>query len=373
MKFLKFARAERERESSCKIIQRLLNHITIKRIIASFFVILLFATLISGLKIKNRYFHHKLPTKSIKLEDIKSVQIINLDRAKDRREHYEKMLHDNFGDTFMGHKIGEEIRLSGVDGKKEIIFENLGTGKKLTYDDFKVNGEVQTEKFDIFKSGVYKVYSKNNPKNYTFYYFNKLLSNMGYFLSRIYNKFGIKLSILKALHKIAKQPNGTYGAIFEDDFLVEKDFYDKLSTILQNVPEDFDALKLSINPYDIMAGLKKVPLRMENLRIIKRSFRIKGYGDWIHAKHIGTKLDEITWGNQFFIVSKKGAEKIIRYYYENIAILHGTDIELWHLIPKIDPKINTYIYLKEVPVLLNLNDSNTSSTADIKYDEETNK
>ena len=44
--------------------------------------ILLVVVLVSGIFIKCRYFSHKLPTKSIKMEDIKSVQIINLDRAK---------------------------------------------------------------------------------------------------------------------------------------------------------------------------------------------------------------------------------------------------------------------------------------------------
>ena len=303
-------------------------------------------------------------TKSIKIEDIKSVQIINLDRSKERREHYEKMLHDNFGEKFLGHKIGNDIRLPAVDGKKEIIFENLGSGKKWKYDDFKVNGQAEADKFEIFRSGIYKVYSKNNPKIYTFYYFNKLLSNSGYFLSRIYNKFGIKLSILKALHKIAKQPNGTYGAIFEDDFFVERDFYDKLSTILQNVPEDFDAIKLSINQYDIMAGFKKVPLK-KHLQPIKRSFRINGYGDWMHAKHISALMNAaIACGNQFFIVSKEGAEKIIKWYDENIATLNGTDLELWWLIPKIDQDIHTYIYLRDVPVLLYQEDSIFSSTRD---------
>ena len=307
-----------------------------------------------------------MPTKSIKLEDIKSVQIINLDRSKERREHYEKMLRENFGDKFLGHKIGEEIRLRAVDGKKEIIFENLGSGKKWKYDDFKVNGQAEADKFEIFRSGIYKVYSKNNPKIYTFYYFNKLLSNRGYFLSRIYNKFGIKLSILKALHKIAKQPNGTYGAIFEDDFFVERDFYDKLSTILQNVPEDFDALKLSINPYDFIDGFNKAMLR-KYWQPIKKSFKHVGYGDWMHAKYCGSIYDAITWGNQFFIVSKEGAEKIIKWYDENIATLHGTDIELWCLIPKIDQDIHTYIYLRDVPVLLYQEDSNVSLTKDEKY------
>ena len=115
-----------------------------------------------------------------------------------------------------------------------------------------------------------------------------------------------------------------------------------------------------------MAGFKKVSLK-KYLQPIKRSFRKNGYGDWMHAKYCGSIHDAITWGNQFFIVSKEGAKKIIKWYDENIATLHGTDIELWHLIPKIDPEINTYICLKEVPVLLRQEDSNASLTKDEKY------
>ena len=111
-----------------------------------------------------------------------------------------------------------------------------------------------------------------------------------------------------------------------------------------------------------MAVFKKVPLKKKYLQPIKRSFRINGYGDWMHSKYAG--FNSITSGNQFFIVSKEGAEKIIKWYNENIATLNGTDIELWHLIPKIDPEINTYIYLKEVPVLLYQEDSIFSSTRD---------
>ena len=120
--------AEREREREVR---------TVRRFIIGFVSVFLVAVLASGIFIKCKYFSNKLPTKSIKLEDIKSVQIINLDRAKYRREHYEKMLRDNFGDQFMGRKIGEEIRFRGIDGKKDVILENLSTGQKFDYNQLK--------------------------------------------------------------------------------------------------------------------------------------------------------------------------------------------------------------------------------------------
>ena len=155
MKFLKFARAHRERVTS------------LRRFVIGFVSIFLVSVVASGIFIKCKYFSHKLPTKSIKIEDIKSVQIINLDRAKDRRANYEKMLHDNFGDKFLGHKIGDEIRLPAVDGKKEIIFENLVNGKKYTYNDLKTYEKA----YLILKDEKFKIYSKKDPENYWYFHF----------------------------------------------------------------------------------------------------------------------------------------------------------------------------------------------------------
>ena len=77
------------------------------------------------------------------------------------------MLHDNFGDTFMGHKIGEEIRLSGVDGKKEIIFENLDNGKKYKYEQIKGREDL------YLKDRQFKIYSEKDKNNYWYFSFTR--------------------------------------------------------------------------------------------------------------------------------------------------------------------------------------------------------
>ena len=71
-------------------------------IIACSFTLLLLTFI---LFIKFTYFNKKLPTKKVKIEDIKSVQILSLDYAVERRNNYENMLKTNFGDKFLGLNI----------------------------------------------------------------------------------------------------------------------------------------------------------------------------------------------------------------------------------------------------------------------------
>jgi len=146
---------QRERERGVK---------SLRRFIIGFVSIFLVIVIVSGIFIKCTYFSHKLPTKSIKMEDIKSVQIINLDRSKDRREHYEKMLRDNFGDKFLGHKIGDEIRLNAVDGKKDVILENLSTGQKFDYNQLKDKDMVE-----IFNKDLWKGYIRSQQQYYIYF------------------------------------------------------------------------------------------------------------------------------------------------------------------------------------------------------------
>ena len=52
--------------------------------------------------IKKTFYLKPLDANPIKLQDIKSVQIVNMPISKHRRLLYEKMLKDNFGDNFFG-------------------------------------------------------------------------------------------------------------------------------------------------------------------------------------------------------------------------------------------------------------------------------
>jgi GR25 family glycosyltransferase involved in LPS biosynthesis len=316
------------------------NKFSFKKLTLAVFGLLFLALLVFTLFIKCKYFYHKLPTKSIKMEDIKSVQIINLDRAKNRKAKYEKMLRDNLGNTFMERKIGNDIRLSAVDGKKEVIFENLTNGKKYKYNDIKDKEEL------FLKDRQFKIYSEKDPENYWYFSFTK--SEWNY--KSIFNIFGCGLSHWKAIRRIAQQPQGTYGIIFEDDFFVEKDFYKKLQNVLSEVPDDFDVLKISLTQSQIFAGYKKLPLK-KYIRFVKKMFHEYGYSSWLDLSIPGHGIAGLYVGCQGYIVSAEGARKIIEYTKKHFMKSTGCDNDVFYFLPK-DKVIKSYIYLKEVPVLL---------------------
>ena len=321
------------------------NKFNFQKLTLIVFGLLFLGLLVFALFIKCKYFHHKLPTKSIKIEDIKSVQIINLDRAKDRRVKYEKMLHDNFGDTFIGRKIGNDIRLSAIEGKKEVIFENLTNGKKYKYNDIKDKEEL------FLKDRQFKIYSEKDPENYWYFSFTKLKeTSKEWNYKSIFNIFGCSLSHWKAIMRIAQQPQGTYGIIFEDDFFVEKDFYKKLQNTLSAVPNDFDVLKISLTQSQIFAGYKKLPLK-KYIRFVKKSFHKYGYGSWLDLSIPKHPVGGLYVGTHGYIVSAEGARKIIKYTKKHFMKHTGCDNDVLYFLPK-DKVIKSYIYLKEVPVLL---------------------
>ena len=339
---------------------------SLRRFVIGFVSIFFVAVLASGIFIKCKYFSHKLPTKSIKMEDIRSVQIINLDRAKERRANYEKMLHDNFGDTFMGRKIGEEIRLSGVDGKKEIIFENLDNGKKYKYEQIKGREDL------YLRDRQFKIYSEKDKNNYWYFSFTRNQKEDWRYDS-MFNIFGCNLSHWKAIENISKQPDGTYGIIFEDDFYVGKDFDEKLQNVLREVPEDFDVIKISLTQSQFAYGYRRLPLSKKHIGFIKKSFHKYGYGSWMDLSIPQKNFGSLSVGCQGYIVSAEGARKIIEHTRNHIVKHTGNDNNLNFFFPK-DKIIKSYIYLKEVPVLLSddavrsqlvLNDKNYNSQ-DIK-------
>ncbi len=286
------------------------------------------------------------------------MQIINLDRAKERRANYEKMLHDNLGDTFMGRKIGEEIRLKAVDGKKEIIFENLVNGKKYKYEQIKDHEDL------YLKDRQFKIYPEKDPKNYWYFSFSRRDGNWNY--NSIFNIFGCDLSHWKAIEKISQQQDGTYGIIFEDDFYVDKDFEEKLQNILSEVPKDFDVIKISLNQAQTLAGYKKLPLSKKHIKFIRKSFNKFGYGSWMDLSTPNKDFGSLTTGCQGYIVSAEGARKIIEYTRNHIVKHTGNDDNLYFFFLK-DKIIKSYIYLKEVPVLLSEDARLSQLRKDKKY------
>ena len=298
-------------------------------------------------KLKNK----KLPTKTIQFDDIKYVKVINLDTATDRRQYYEKMLHDYFGKTFLGKKIGDEIRLRGVYGKKDVEFVNLDTGEVWDYDKIvKKNGGKWTWQAsrDVFGLNTKWIGRVKNDKN-IYIKFSPMdvkdswKDNMyEKFYYGIFGKFGCHLSHLKALQEIAKQPKGSWGIVFEDDFEVNEWFYKDFKTkILENIPEDAEMLKIVIKRWYLKDFYK------QNKTNIYNSFLRKGYGSWNDLY----EADKLTKGgvisNGAYMISQEGAKKIVDFYKKNFALNpNANDYEFYWLMPK-DKRINlrSYQYL----------------------------
>ena len=81
--------------------------------------------------------------------------------------------------------------------------------------------------------------------------------------------------------------------VFEDDSIIHEDFIEKYSLALNNVPEDFDVLSIYIDPnqYD----------RFHQSDYINK-YIAKGYQDW---------------STLCYVVSRQGAQKLIRYVIDN--------------------------------------------------------
>ena len=118
---------------------------------------------------------YKMPVKQLKIEDIKSISVLNFN--KDRRMKYEQNLKNKFGKYFLGHKI-KDLRLKNTcNGKQELVAENIVNGKIVTYNDVK-----DKEGYSVFKDGIWKICSKYK-KNECIYY----MQNANISLKRMIN------------------------------------------------------------------------------------------------------------------------------------------------------------------------------------------
>lgn len=293
------------------------------------------------------FFAKKLPIKPIKLQQITSVQVINLDRAKDRRANYEKMLHKQFGNKFFGKNIGEEIRFRAIDGKKEVIVENLLTGEKTSYKEM-----ISSKKRQYRSKTLFKAYTARDAN--LIVYEPITLPNKR--LDYRFNLLGCKLSHLSALKNIAKQPTNTYGLILEDDFAIDKDFYKTLQVALDKAPADFDMLKLSLRLTSIKRGGSSLSKRYFLARL--KSWIKHGYGDYISTSV--SHMKEGVAGNQAYLVSPLGARKMLWFWAHNISPSEQTDEPFWYDIP-LTTWFKTFVYTGKMPVSLNIEDADNHS------------
>lgn len=294
----------------------------------------------------------ELPTKVVQFDNIKYVKIINLDSAKDRREYYERMLRHELGESFLGKKVGDDIRLKGVYGNTDVEFVNLETGEVWDYDKIvKKNGgkwswQASKAVFGVDTKWIGRVkndknvYIKFSPLDIADSYKENMHEK---FYRSIFTKFGCHLSHLKAIQEISRLPKGSWGLVLEDDFQVCQWFYrDFKEKILNNVPKDAEMLKLVMKPSYLYYGYFK-----ENRGNIYNSFANKGFSDWLDLKE-ATKL---TKGNVISnganMISQEGAKKIADFYKNNFALNpNANDYEFFWSMPKDDRiKLRSYQYL----------------------------
>ena len=317
---------------------------------AQFFVLTSILSAVAVVVCANLYFSFfgkKLPIKPIKLQQITSVQVINLDRAKDRRLNYEKMLRKAFGDKFLGKTIGEEIRFNAVDGKKEVMVENILTGEKFTYAEI-----IASKKRKPKSETIFKAYTARDADLVIYEPITLPTSRIAY----RFNLLGCKLSHLSVLKNIAKQPEGTYGLVLEDDFAVDKEFYNTLQSALDKAPADFDLLKLSLRLTSIKRGSNALSKRYFLARL--KSWIKYGYGDYISTAV--SRMKEGVAGNQAYLVSPKGARNVLEFWKNNISPNEQTDEPFWYNIP-LKTTLKTFVYTGTMPVSLNIEDADNNS------------
>lgn len=300
----------------------------------------------------------KMPTKEIKIEDVKSINILSFNLH--RRATYEKKLKSKFGNYFLGHKIGSDSRLPNIcNGKKELIATNIINGRRVVYEDVK-----NKKDYSVFADGVWKFCSKYKQNECVYYSqsVNTFSERYVYFSNEIFNVLGCWFSHIRAIKRISKQPDNTYGLIFEDDFDISDNFNEDIKKALKEVPVDFDVLKLTINSTDISKKRKKLPFRSA-LKEKINSYIKNGYGKWIDLS-VQKKLNsKLSYGTHAYLVSSQGARKILSFVRNNITLCL-VDVDMFYYIPKLKNNIKAYFYTDNVPFILNKD--NTKSTILLK-------
>ncbi len=288
-----------------------------------------------------------MPVKQLKIEDIKSINVLNF--TKKRKEKLTKILRSKFGNYFLGYKIGENIFLSNTcNGKKELVAENIVNGKIVTYNDVK-----DKEGFSVFKDGIWKICSKYK-KNECIYYMqnaNISLKRIVYSNNKKFNAFGCFFSHIRAIEKIAKQPDNTYGLIFEDDFDVSDNFDNDIKETFKAVPKNFDILKLTLDGISIKKRRRKL-LFIKALKEEIKSYIKNGYGEWIDLSVQNEMNRKLSVGAHAYLVSSQGARKILSFVRNNITLCVA-DIDVFYYIPKFNNDIKAYFYTGNVPFILN--------------------
>ena len=257
-------------------------------------------------------------TKKVNFSEIESTQIINLPTSSERRNRYERMLHIDF-DGMIFNTYVKDATMPATHGKEDLVFLEIGKDeqaiKRIDAD------EIADGYYQLKEKQKYKIYDKRDPSIYFYYEYNP---------EKIYwqkrhmrlGEFGCIMSHIRAINNVA---NGEkqYNAIFEDDFVLEADFNNKVKEVLSKAPEDFGILKLD--------GVhnKKGKHRVAWLR----SRLINGYNEYFYnATSDHGKVGMTT----SYIITKDYARKIMNFIKK--VPLNGADgtadVFLFMILPR---------------------------------------
>lgn len=332
-----------------------------KKLLKIFGVIIVIC-LIAILTIKLCFTFNKGAVSPVAIEDIKSVQIINLDRSTNRREGYEKKLKNAYGDEFLGQKIGDAIRLSGTDGVKDLVIIELDDqGNEVKNVDI---AKLKAKEIAL-KNGVnYKVFDKNYPDFVYKYRFDPeniiVDKKVRHRRHLTVGEFGCMLSHLRAIRNVADNNNGDIGMILEDDFYIPDDFYDNLKKVLQQAPSNFGIIKLD----SAKGGGKDHFSKNSHKDSFLFSDLTYGYNKYFYNNK--SEIFRGVAGTSGYIITKEFAKKIVKLFEtETINGFEGcSDILLFMVLPK---KYNIEnIWIVKKPVLWQ--NGEISEIARINYD-----
>jgi len=160
----------------------------------------------------------------------------------------------------------------------------------------------------------------------------------------------MRILACQALRNIANQPDGTYGLVLEDDFILHEDFENVFADVLKYAPKDFDMLKICIGSPSQLKYKKNAPIsfRTKLLSYLKFGYNSR-YINLAVQRYLGYK-SEIQWGANGYIVSAKGARKVLEFYKKKFSA-RVSDNDFFYNLP-VHNVINSYIYMKEMPILL---------------------
>lgn len=243
------------------------------------------------------------------------IQVINLNIAKDRRKKYE---------CDFAKKQLNFLRLEATNGLTDLkiieIDDNNKEGASINIE------ELKNKKIELKEYKKYKIFDKNYPEFIVKYWLAKdkmIIKKRKRKRHLTVGEFGCMLSHFRAIYNVAKSKD-KLGMIFEDDIILCDNFNEKMKSILEKAPKNFDILK-----FDNTNLKGKQHVLSFIISDIKYGFNKYFYNSKAEVFH-GVS------GAASYIITKKCAQKIIKLLEaELINGLEGAiDIFLYVILPK---------------------------------------